>query len=634
MSTIHRTLSLRALTLVVFGFVAAGCGASGGTEHDFIDELDAGELDGSLDDDASGGSGGSGGAGGAGGAGGSEEPDASVEDAGPDGDEPDADPSEDPDAGDGGDDVESDAGPDADTPDAAIKGALELCVLNAGGPFDLCQTPEELDFEIVPAGMSRMRSFRIDNETLENVTFESATAAHGDYSVVAVRHVFDPDEGDTVREVVALPTTRSTGPALHFEVTFTARGEIAGPVPADEVVVKAQSASGDPFEIIVPIVGEQEACAEGFAACDADWTNGCETDIDTDASHCGQCGNACSFAHASAVCNQGTCEIAACVGGYDDCNGLDADGCEIDTQTDVNHCGACNAACPEPEVSDWSACHSALNECAKSGIQRRTITTYTCVDGGCVPNVTEETASCQRNTEGMVCGGGVVEGPWSECSRNSSNICDPGGTQSRTVTTQSCQAEMCVPHASVEHAACVMPTTGCHRFTSDTEVLTQRGKVGANIYSSECPSGSVAVGMFLVWGTRMDQMTLICAAMNPDGTLGAAEDLDPVGGTGGHSSATLLCEPGHVMVGLHGKVSNEVTMLGPKCAPLTEWATSGTGSYLKGPSGNNTGTTFEDTCSDGVITRIDGYYGNWCSILCYTVVQSVQGTCTKVTVDP
>ena len=107
MATIHCTLSLRALTLVVFGFVAAGCGASGGTEHDFIDELDAGELDGSLDDDASGGSGGSGGAGGAGGAGGSEEPDASVEDAGPDAAEP-------GDAGSGDAEAPSDAGDEPD----------------------------------------------------------------------------------------------------------------------------------------------------------------------------------------------------------------------------------------------------------------------------------------------------------------------------------------------------------------------------------------------------------------------------------------------------------------------------------------------------------------------------------------
>jgi hypothetical protein len=53
-------------------------------------------------------------------------------------------------------------------------------------------------------------------------------------------------------------------------------------------------------------------------------------DLDTDALHCGECGNACSPKQAIAACVEGACAIESCEDGFVDCNGQPADGCEVE----------------------------------------------------------------------------------------------------------------------------------------------------------------------------------------------------------------------------------------------------------------------------------------------------------------
>ena len=86
-------------------------------------------------------------------------------------------------------------------------------------------------------------------------------------------------------------------------------------------------------------------CPAGMAACDSSPDNGCETNIDTSVLNCGGCNAACSPAHATPVCTGGHCEVASCLTPYDDCNGLDSDGCEVDLSSDSANCGSCNASC-------------------------------------------------------------------------------------------------------------------------------------------------------------------------------------------------------------------------------------------------------------------------------------------------
>ncbi|MFO0603598.1 MAG: hypothetical protein U0324_10515 [Polyangiales bacterium] len=87
------------------------------------------------------------------------------------------------------------------------------------------------------------------------------------------------------------------------------------------------------------------ACNAGFADCDGNRANGCEVNLNADPSNCGRCGNACAPANATAACSAGACGYTACNAGFGDCDGVRANGCEVDTQSTVAHCGGCGRAC-------------------------------------------------------------------------------------------------------------------------------------------------------------------------------------------------------------------------------------------------------------------------------------------------
>jgi len=84
-------------------------------------------------------------------------------------------------------------------------------------------------------------------------------------------------------------------------------------------------------------------CKASFADCDADPTNGCETDLATSVMNCGTCGDYCAQASATSKCVDGKCELDECMAGYADCNDDPSDGCEAVVGT-----GACKARCDLP----------------------------------------------------------------------------------------------------------------------------------------------------------------------------------------------------------------------------------------------------------------------------------------------
>ncbi|MFP4597169.1 MAG: hypothetical protein ACOC9W_01500 [Persicimonas sp.] len=71
-----------------------------------------------------------------------------------------------------------------------------------------------------------------------------------------------------------------------------------------------------------------EGCDDGFGDCDNDTDNGCETDTNSNLSHCGGCGQACTLPNANTECNTGSCDFVDCQSGWVDLNGDPADGCE------------------------------------------------------------------------------------------------------------------------------------------------------------------------------------------------------------------------------------------------------------------------------------------------------------------
>jgi len=90
-------------------------------------------------------------------------------------------------------------------------------------------------------------------------------------------------------------------------------------------------------------------CLAGRRDCNNSPLDGCEVDTNTDIANCGSCGHICptmeGFEGVTPTCSGGVCG-SECSAGRADCNNNPLDGCEIDTNTNIYHCGACGAECP------------------------------------------------------------------------------------------------------------------------------------------------------------------------------------------------------------------------------------------------------------------------------------------------
>ncbi|MFV2055229.1 MAG: hypothetical protein ACC707_02135 [Thiohalomonadales bacterium] len=92
-------------------------------------------------------------------------------------------------------------------------------------------------------------------------------------------------------------------------------------------------------------------CPIGLSNC-----AGSCVDTSADINHCGACGAACNAANASSSCSSGSCNISSCNAGFENCNNSYTDGCEVTLASDGNNCGACGAVCNRANAS--SKCSS------------------------------------------------------------------------------------------------------------------------------------------------------------------------------------------------------------------------------------------------------------------------------------
>ena len=135
------------------------------------------------------------------------------------------------------------------------------------------------------------------------------------------------------------------------------------------------------------------ACVAGFADCNDSLDDGCEVSIARDPSNCGACGAACpAGTRGMATCAGGVCGAVVCPpgSGFADCNRVAADGCEVNTSTDVNNCGMCGARCTV--ANGAAAC--AVGACAIGACAPGFRDCDGRVDNGCETRTDNDVANC------------------------------------------------------------------------------------------------------------------------------------------------------------------------------------------------------------------------------------------------
>lgn len=152
------------------------------------------------------------------------------------------------------------------------------------------------------------------------------------------------------------------------------------------------------------------ACTIGFSDCDLDPGNGCETETATTVDRCGACGTQCENDHGSSGCSEGVC-TATCDSDYGDCDLDPTNGCET-ALTSTSACGTCGQSCTN--LHGATACVArACEPSCDSG--------YADCDGdpdnGCETDILNDPSHCGAcpnacGTNGQICvDGGCAASP-------------------------------------------------------------------------------------------------------------------------------------------------------------------------------------------------------------------------------
>ena len=201
----------------------------------------------------------------------------------------------------------------------------------------------------------------------------------------------------------------------------------------------------------------QTVCKAGAGDCTA--APGCETNLGLDPTNCGTCGNICQLLNASSKCQGGTCQVSSCAKGFLDCDGNPADGCETDITT-MKNCGGCGVACdPATQFCQNQACTSIVcaagsancDGVAANGCETALGTLQNCSGcGNACQAPANSTATCSSFACGFTCQAGFLD-----CDKNAANGCEVGDL----TDTNNCGAcgTKCAVGGSCQAGACKCP---------------------------------------------------------------------------------------------------------------------------------------------------------------------------------
>lgn len=127
------------------------------------------------------------------------------------------------------------------------------------------------------------------------------------------------------------------------------------------------------------------SCPSGYESCDGDFRTGCEIHTDSHLQHCGQCNNACvSHVSSTRQCQSGQCRYT-CRSGYDRCSGQSNTDPICDALDTTQNCGSCGNECSSGQECDGTACCTPVvdSDCATVPCCPGLTCTPQCLGSGC-----------------------------------------------------------------------------------------------------------------------------------------------------------------------------------------------------------------------------------------------------------
>jgi hypothetical protein len=269
-----------------------------------------------------------------------------------------------------------------------------------------------------------------------------------------------------------------------------------------------------------------DQCNTGFADCNKQAVDGCESNQTSDANNCGGCGSACLAPHGSNSCVASKC-APSCGTAFGNCDGIVANGCEVAFATDKKNCGMCGTTCLDNNTSSNNCSAGVCAPMCNAGFQ----SCDSNVINGCESNQGNDAANCGgcgtacSNLHGTtLCNGGACSPScatgFSDCDSDPNNGCEKatsadsancGGCGVACKTTNAsgstCATSACKPVCNDGWAACSNPQNGC---TTSLDSASDCGTCG-----NLCP----AANPFCI--ARMCQQRLNIKVVN-SGTTGTS----------------------------------------------------------------------------------------------------------------
>lgn len=309
-------------------------------------------------------------------------------------------------------------------------------------------------------------------------------------------------------------------------------------------------------------------CDGGWADCDGIPGNGCETNVQTDVNHCGSCPSLCDPNHATPSCVNGSCTVETCDAGWGDCNANVSDGCETDLASTVASCGACGSSCSSahgvPSCTNGScsiACATLWGNCNGN------------VSDGCETSLSSDTSNC--GSCGTTCT--TIFGSPSCTTGLCSSACGVQGGKSIQLVDRQVALNQS-PEAAVDAPGGYVITGVGIRVNSDNVVtlrvrvqpLLAQGDLGPaqELRAGNDPTGPIEANVDLPscyvlvgFGARADTNTaktlrLWAAPMAADGTLGPVSTFNGGPEPGGNVEAVYNAPGARTVTGVGFRVSS------------------------------------------------------------------------------